>query len=284
METHILNRVNDVQVDEITTTREVITPEIAAEYLKRNTFNRPLIKRAVQIYADTIRKGQWLLTSQGISFNNNGELIDGQHRLTAIIEAGIPVEMLVFRGVSNAAFQVLDTGKNRNAGHILAMAGVKSAQGMSSVLRWTYNFDKHLSLFDGGKTYKTLTNKDILQRYLANPVYFDLLNNKANAFQGTAKGIFPKGAIAVFLHKYRANQEASDFMREACTITSIKCANASQVRSFIAGEKISGKYRILPIFVLKALIYAYEKHLKNSEIQVFRIPTIQKIDIYDYKA
>lgn len=33
METHILNRVNDIQVDEITTIREVITPEIAAECL-----------------------------------------------------------------------------------------------------------------------------------------------------------------------------------------------------------------------------------------------------------
>ncbi|MBR4552878.1 MAG: hypothetical protein IKO20_04060 [Bacteroidaceae bacterium] len=281
METHILNRINDVQVDEITTTRELITPEIAAEYLKRNTFNRPLIKRAVKIYADTIRKGQWLLTSQGISFNKNGELIDGQHRLSAIIEADMPVEMLVFRGVSNAAFQVLDTGKNRNAGQILAMAGVKSAQGMASVLRWTYNYDNHIALFDAGRNYKTLTNKDILQRYLANPVYYDLLNSKSNAFYGAAKGIFPKSAIAIFLHKYSANQEASDFIREACTITSIKCANAAQVRNFIAGEKISGKYRILPIFVLKALIYAYEKHLKNSEIQQFRIPLIQKVDIYD---
>lgn len=59
------------------------------------------------------------MTHQGIAFDTNGRLIDGQHRLHAIIEAGVPIQISVTRGCSAASFSILDRGANRSQSDIL---------------------------------------------------------------------------------------------------------------------------------------------------------------------
>jgi hypothetical protein len=76
---------------------EIITPAKAAEYLTHNTGNRNLRVKASQKIARDIVTGKWQLTHQAIAFDRNGRLIDGQHRLSAIIIANMPVEMYVAR-------------------------------------------------------------------------------------------------------------------------------------------------------------------------------------------
>ena len=78
-----------------------ITPEMAREWLKKNMHNnRPVLKATVHNYARQMRCGTWNLTHQGIAFDQNGELVDGQHRLSAIIEANVPVKMNVTYGLN----------------------------------------------------------------------------------------------------------------------------------------------------------------------------------------
>lgn len=73
-----------------------ITPEMAEQFLKRNLVNRKHIRLSwVQALAAEMRQGTFRLTHQGIAFNTKGDLIDGQHRLHAIIESGCTVEMYV---------------------------------------------------------------------------------------------------------------------------------------------------------------------------------------------
>lgn len=74
---------------------ELITPDIAREYLTHNKINRNLRKYAVKNYARDMKNGEWQLTPQGISFYENGDLADGQHRLEAVVMAGVPVEFYV---------------------------------------------------------------------------------------------------------------------------------------------------------------------------------------------
>ena len=98
---------------------ETITPFIAKIYLKANTDNRPLRPSHVKTLAYDMKNGHWQVTHQGIAFDDTGRLIDGQHRLHAIVEAGVPVEMSVTRGCSASAFSILDRGANRSASDIL---------------------------------------------------------------------------------------------------------------------------------------------------------------------
>lgn len=76
-----------------------IIPAMAVEWLKHNNCNRPLRKSLVAAYARDMRSGNWAATHQGIAFGESGALLDGQHRLHAIIESGVPVLMMVTRGL-----------------------------------------------------------------------------------------------------------------------------------------------------------------------------------------
>ena len=98
----------------ITTGIETITPEIAKKYLERNTKNRRLEPRIVERYASDMRDGRFDLTHQGIGFYEDGELADGQHRLSAIVKAGVSVKMLVTKGISKSSTMQIDNHKLRS--------------------------------------------------------------------------------------------------------------------------------------------------------------------------
>src|SRR5438874_11918141 len=82
---------------------QTITPKKALEYLEHNTANRPLSGRTVRDFAQAMRRGEWRVTHQGIAFDTSGALVDGQHRLAAIVEADVPVEVTVFSEVEHVA-------------------------------------------------------------------------------------------------------------------------------------------------------------------------------------
>lgn len=102
-----------------------ITPELAAMWLRKNVNNRNLSKERVKQYALAMATGHWTLTHQGIAFDTNDILIDGQHRLEAIVKAGIPIKMNVTFGVERGDGIVeIDTGRGRTFGNVMKMAGV----------------------------------------------------------------------------------------------------------------------------------------------------------------
>lgn len=100
---------------------ERITPSMASEYLRKNTpFNRSINPKRVETYADEMRRGGWKLNGESICFNKKGELVDGQHRLSAIIKADVPIETTVIRGIENDVV-LFDRGGNRTETQILRM-------------------------------------------------------------------------------------------------------------------------------------------------------------------
>lgn len=105
---------------------EEITPDIARELLKKNYDNRQIRHRAVEDFVKAIKRSDWKLTHQGIAIARSGRLIDGQHRLLAIIESGVAVRMNVSRDVEDDTFDSIDIGKTRGTAdriHLLDDAG-----------------------------------------------------------------------------------------------------------------------------------------------------------------
>lgn len=99
----------------------LITPELAKEIYATSLGNRTIRKWYVSLLASAIRRGEWRVTSQGLGFDADGHLIDAHHRILAIIEAGIAVEMLVSFGLRSDAYEVIDTGIIRTYGDRLAV-------------------------------------------------------------------------------------------------------------------------------------------------------------------
>lgn len=77
----------------------IIGPEMAKELLLKNYQNRPKNLNKVDYFVQVLKTGSWDKTKQPIEVLDDGRLIDGQHRLTAIYKTGIsvPVSVKVLR-------------------------------------------------------------------------------------------------------------------------------------------------------------------------------------------
>jgi len=122
-------------------TEEWVTPAQAEEYLQRNARNRPISPKTVAAYARDMENGKWLTTGEPIKFDSRGNLLDGQHRLAAIIRAGMRVKMTMARNIPTEARKVMDTGRRRSVADNLHMDfGVKNPTQVSSaariIIRW----------------------------------------------------------------------------------------------------------------------------------------------------
>jgi hypothetical protein len=96
-----------------------VTPELAADWLKFNRKNRRIKERQLEGYVNDMRNGAWLTTHEGISFDDQDTLTDGQHRLEGIVRAKRPVLMLVSTGWPTAqgkkkTMDAVNMGVNRS--------------------------------------------------------------------------------------------------------------------------------------------------------------------------
>lgn len=110
-------------------TIQYISPEVAKGYLANNRSNRPLSPMNVDRYARDILEGQWKVTHQGILIGKNGALIDGQHRLNAIIKAntGIKMQVTYDDSISSPLEVPIDTGKKRTVNISLGVSTTLAA-------------------------------------------------------------------------------------------------------------------------------------------------------------
>lgn len=98
-----------------------VTPAKAADWLQNNFGNRPMKDDVVVAYARDMVSGQWVPTHQGIAFNDLDQLIDGQHRLRAVVMSGVTVWMMVTFGLPSkiegremTTMDCVDRGRTRS--------------------------------------------------------------------------------------------------------------------------------------------------------------------------
>ncbi|MFJ2420557.1 hypothetical protein [Streptomyces brevispora] len=127
---------------DIKMTLTLVTPELAREWLKRNIkHNRPISTAKVKQWRTAIDGGLWKLTHQGIAFDPDGNLIDGQHRLMAIGAGDVPVWIPVFYGVPAECFAVLDVNYHRSAANSLSIAGHKNTATLAATIKLIAAYD-----------------------------------------------------------------------------------------------------------------------------------------------
>jgi hypothetical protein len=125
---------------QITAQVETVTPELALEWLQNAARNRPIADPTVRRYGADMRTGRWQLTGQSIIFSIEGKLLDGRHRLTAVVATRCAIETVVVRGVEAEAFEMIDAGRTRTLANTLAIDGHKNTTATSASARmvWAY--------------------------------------------------------------------------------------------------------------------------------------------------
>lgn len=121
---------------------EIVTPEMATRWLERLGSNRKVVQHRVDSIASDIRSGRWILTGDPIRFDENGELIDGQHRLWAVLEAGLEIETYVVRGLPPEAKLVIDTGMKRTLSNYFQIKQERNAPLLAGIVNLSYLWEK----------------------------------------------------------------------------------------------------------------------------------------------
>lgn len=111
-----------------------ITPEIASAWMADRPVNRNVAQQSVTKIKSDIVEGRWVLNGETIKLDEMGRLIDGQHRLTAIAEAGVAVDSWVLFGAPSASMSTIDVGRVRSAGDMLKIDGVANSNAIASIV------------------------------------------------------------------------------------------------------------------------------------------------------
>jgi hypothetical protein len=171
-----------------------ITPEDAMALLEANASNRPLNDRHVKRIARQILDGKWRFNGDTIKVSSTNDILDGQHRLWAIIESKIAIETIVVRGIEPDAFATIDTlRKPRSGSDILALLGATSHRSTISVaLQWLTRWQRK-TLESYRAPQNRIENSDVEQAYRDNPGIA-----RAAEMASRLRGLANPGLIAFF--------------------------------------------------------------------------------------
>lgn len=125
-------------------TVQAVGPELARRWLETNNRNRKLRRTQVNAYASDMAAGRWHFTGEAIKFDHDGNLIDGQHRLAAIVAADVFLPMLVISGLDPESQHVMDTNLRRTSADAFALTGHKNTSILAAAA-------KILVLWDTGR-------------------------------------------------------------------------------------------------------------------------------------
>ena len=118
-----------------------VTPNQAKKWLEGNVDNRNLREARVLQLAQVLQRDEWELTGDALVFDEDDTLLNGQHRLTAVVVADVPARFLVLRGVPAKTQEVMDQGLARTLGDQLQRRGVPYYTYVSSALFWLHRLE-----------------------------------------------------------------------------------------------------------------------------------------------
>lgn len=184
----------------------LITPEIAESLLTSNHSNRPFNKANLDYLKLQLQSEGWMITHQGIAISENGTLLDGQHRLRAVAETGISVEMLVTSSVPENVFSVLDTGRMRGGADTLSINGATNTHCLAAGIK-SYIFCQEFPHVKWNSRSKC--NTDILKQYQLDKKGWQWATSMAHAH--SLKGVLVPGAFCclIYLAMQKGHKEST---------------------------------------------------------------------------
>ena len=253
---------------------ETITPEKAQEYLRDNTYNRPLSKVYVNALADQMKRGQWRMNGEPVIFSGSGRLLDGQHRLAAIAKSGVSVEMAVTRGVDEDAFATIDTGKGRTAGDVFAIAGIRNyvviAAGLAKLAMMVKGQN---NLFDGSSNYKVggkITRQDLLDEYYRTPELYQDISRSVDKFYKAGRIMKASAIFAVMAYlikvKHHSQHEVEAFSTALCIGTYSDCGVINNYRNMLIRD-MSSQVRMTAAVKRNLLAKTWNAYVQHKDLK-----------------
>jgi len=240
------------------TTFELITPTQAKKLLSMNKKNRLIRERKVNLFAYDMANGRWKEeTGDPIRISNTNKLLDGQHRLLALIKANVSLRFTIITGLNDEIISVIDTGTVRNAGDVFRINGVKNDRWMGTIIK------AYLLLKNGFKNTVLssadtfITNDDILNEYYEREDFWKTAFRLCRPWYiSFGKILSPSIVGGVYSIFHSINElDAINFMTSLCDGTNLKPTDAIYLlRGKLMNDKTT-RLKRMPYWIKIALIF-----------------------------
>lgn len=139
------NAESPADIEQMTCILELINPAKAERMLKGGATNRSISSGHSARQARAMIATEWRVSSQGIGVDYNGHVIDGQHRLRAIITTGVSIWIWVMRGLYPDTIRTIDDNRKRTFADDLKISGVEKYAGRAAFTNLVLRFEQAAS-------------------------------------------------------------------------------------------------------------------------------------------
>lgn len=251
-----------------------VTPEMAESWLKRNKSNRPLNNTILKFLLSEIGNGNWKMSNDCISFDVNGILINGQHRLNAVVVSGKSLQFMVAVGMEPESFKIMDTGKGRNGSDVLSIMGYKNYALLAATATFVFRYNSvtaSQAAQHGGSV--RLSNTDLLEYVQSNEDMPGIVADGLSIFNSSDKLLTASWVCSMYyLIAQRANiEKARDFINRLCCGNNLSMNSPIRLlRKRLTKDKMD-KYNTMNKTVKLALVIkAWNYFISGTEVKVLR--------------
>ncbi len=260
----------------------LVTPDVAQRWLNEsNTHNRPLRNNLVDRYAAAMKRGEWKLTAEPIAFcgpysdecneQQGVTLINGQHRLWAVVESGITCEFTVWWGCEPDEFSVIDQNAPRTLGDVLSTTrrDLPNSTLIASVCSTTARFGLGLTSHSNGACGSLKLRPAQVESMLLcmEPELIAVADYKSQL-----RKMAPRPAISALLLARIANQSMTDLiarqLKDAIGFTERDPIRALHV--YIT-DQVTGSSRDTPDVMHYKVCHAIAARMKGEQLRVLRV-------------
>lgn len=128
----------------------MITPGVAQKLLDERAPNRPLNERRSLKYAAVMSNGGFSENGEPIIVDESGALIDGQHRMRAVVVSNKPYVSYVIHAIPRKMFATIDDCAKRTGADVLSIQGIKHSAACAAVARWLIKAARGEPMSGGG--------------------------------------------------------------------------------------------------------------------------------------
>jgi hypothetical protein len=228
--------------------------------------NRGIRPQVVDAYARDMAAGRWPLNGDPIRFDTHGNLIDGQHRLYAIIAANVPGKSFVVRDLDDDVVLTLDSGIQRTMGDELTFTNEKNAIALAAAIQQLMRYEH--GIMDKGTALKATRHEqqEALERHgdIREAIHY-----------GQMTKAMLRHSLGTVLHDLFSRTDkvrADEFFVKLAQGTNLKADDPIYLlRERLMRENLKGsKTRLVPKEVLAITIKAWNAKRKDEKPRSLR--------------
>ena len=250
--------------------KELITPSKAKTYLEANTNNRNIKDRHVLKLSNEMKSGRWKQdTAETIKISKTGRILDGQHRLMAVIQSGVSTYFHVAKGLNEEVFDVIDTGSNRSAADVFKINHAKYESTLPSIIQTSKIISRGKR--DSRQSYDKLTNSELLEIYQSDPIYWNEVARLTVSWYDAFSKILTPSLIGGF-YSYLSDineSKAKQFFNELTSGNNISNETINVLRKKLIQDKLS-QHKMNKDLKMIFIIKTWNAFITNKNVKLLK--------------